>query len=121
MTTNIEMNEQSNIANVASTSELNSSAKSNDKLLAIAVVEKNPLEPAGKLGDGISRWVPYGVKSNASLISRKVPKEELFSEIRRLDPVNAEKRIQRAKDMLNEEYDEIRIGQPRQEMVEKRK
>jgi len=94
MTTNIEMNEQSNIANVASTSELNSSAKSNDKLLAIAVVEKNPLEPAGKLGDGISRWVPYGVKQKASLIAGKVEKEDLFAALRRLNPENAEYLIQ---------------------------
>lgn len=118
-TKNIEMNEQSNFATAASTRELDLAAKSNDKLSAIAVIEKNPPELAVKLDDGIiNRWIPYGVKKNASLIARKVEKEDLIAAIRRLNPDNAEYIIQTKFKDFDDNNDEIRTVQHHQKIVE---
>ena len=103
MSTNIGKKDKSNMANIASTSELDSAKKSKDKSLAIAGIEKKPLEFAEQLDGRISnRWVQYGVKKNARLIARKLTREELNAEIRRLDPVNAEQIIKRSAQQANE-------------------
>jgi len=102
MTQNIEKNEKSNLANNASKRELDSAAKSKDRLSAKVVVEKNTLELVEKLDGKISNyWIPYAVKKNASLSTRKVDKEDLIATIRRLNPDNAEYLIQEAEKRLN--------------------
>jgi len=103
MRTNIGKKDKSNMADIASTSELESAKRSKDKLLSVADIEKEPLEFAEQLDGGISnRWVRYGVKKGASLVARKLSREEVNTEIRRLDPVNAENIIKRAEQHANE-------------------
>jgi len=103
MTQNIEKNVKANLANIAKMREMDSAAKSKDKLSAKVVVEKNPLELVEKLDGKISNyWIPYAVKKNARLFAGKVDKEKFIATIRRLNPDNAEYLIQEAEKRLNE-------------------
>ena len=51
-----------------------------------------------------NKWIPYGVRLRASLMARRVEKDELIAALKAGDPTNADRVVQEAAQRVPEEY-----------------
>lgn len=56
-----------------------------------------------------NRWIPYAVTLRASLVARRVERQVLIDELKRLDPANAEQIIDRAEQARSAEYATMKV------------
>lgn len=69
-------------------------------------------------GDIKNRWIPYAVTLRASLLARKVERDVLIDELRRLDPANADQIAKNADEARLTEYDKIESATARKMVLE---
>ena len=57
-----------------------------------------------------NKWIPYGVRLRASLMARRVEKDELIAALKAGDPTNADRVVQEAAQRVPEEYARLTVS-----------
>ena len=57
-----------------------------------------------------NKWIPYGVRLRASLMARRVEKDELIAALKAADSVNADRVVQEAAQRVPEEYARLTVS-----------
>jgi len=54
-----------------------------------------------------NKWIPYGVALRASLMARRVQKDDLIAALKAGDPTNADRIVQASEERTQAEYDRL--------------
>ena len=57
-----------------------------------------------------NKWIPYGVALRASLMARRVQKDDLIAALKAGDPTNADRIVQAADEHAVQEYDRLTVS-----------
>lgn len=72
-----------------------------DTAMLLAVALKNERQAVAQ------KWIPYGVRMNASIFANKTQKEDLIAALKASDPTNADRIVQASEKHADEVYAQI--------------
>ena len=99
------------IARIHANGAQQSAAASQQTAMIAMVALKLEKDKTAELQNEIhNKWIPYGVRLRASLMARRVEKDELIAALKAADSVNADRVVQEAAQRVPEEYARLTVS-----------
>jgi len=91
----------------ANGAQQSAAASQQTTMIAVVALKLEKDKTAELQNEVYNKWIPYGVALRASLMARRVQKDDLIAALKAGDPTNADRIVQASEERTQAEYDRL--------------